>query len=98
MVVTDARRKEVYWSEYSGVTDGMPARTLGPALAKPEELASVSALPDSPVRLDAASVSAADLALVALAEHAAGIVRDFEPLYLRSPDVTLSAGPKRVVQ
>jgi hypothetical protein len=50
------------------------------------------------VRLDAASVSAADLALVALAEQAAGIVRDFEPLYLRSPDVTLSAGPKRVVQ
>jgi tRNA threonylcarbamoyl adenosine modification protein YeaZ len=98
MVVTDARRKEVYWSEYSGVSHGIPARSQGPALAKPDNLASVSARHDSPVRLDAASVSAADLALVALAEQAAGIVRDFEPLYLRSPDVTLSAGPKRVVQ
>jgi len=104
LVVTDARRKEVYWSQYSGVSDGIPTRSQGPALAKPEELAKPDDLapilgnPDSPVRLDAASVSAADLALVALTEHAAGIVRVFEPLYLRSPDVTLSAGPKRVVQ
>jgi tRNA threonylcarbamoyl adenosine modification protein YeaZ len=96
-VVTDARRKEVYWSEYSGVNDGIPVRTQGPALAKPEELATL-ATTGAPVRLDATTVSAADLALVALAEHAADIVRTFEPLYLRSPDVTLSAGPKRVVQ
>lgn len=97
-VVTDARRKEVYWSEYSGVNDGIPTRTQGPALAKPDELAVTVDHAVVPVRLDAVSVSAADLALVALAEHAAGIVRTFEPLYLRSPDVTLSAGPKRVVQ
>ena len=97
-VVTDARRKEVYWSEYSGVSHGIPTRSQGPALAKPDELTPILGNPDSPARLDAASVSAADLALVALAEHAAGIVRDFDPLYLRSPDVTLSAGPKRVVQ
>ena len=97
-VVTDARRREVYWSEYSGFNDGIPVRTQGPALAKPEQLASASGPADAPVRLDAVSVSAADLALVALAEQSAGIVRDFVPLYLRSPDVTLSAGPKRVVQ
>ena len=97
-VVTDARRKEVYWSEYSGFNDGIPTRTQGPALAKPDELAVTVDHAVVPVRLDAVSVSAADLALVALAEHAAGIVRTFEPLYLRSPDVTLSAGPKRVVQ
>lgn len=98
LVVTDARRKEVYWSEYSGMIDGIPARSQGPALAKPEELEPVTGHSESPMRLDAGSVSAADLALVALAEHAVGIVRAFEPLYLRSPDVTLSAGPKRVVQ
>jgi tRNA threonylcarbamoyl adenosine modification protein YeaZ len=98
LVVTDARRKEVYWSQYAGMSDGIPSRSQGPALAKPDDLAPILGNPDSPVRLDAASVSAADLALVALAELAAGIVRDFEPLYLRSPDVTLSAGPKRVVQ
>ena len=97
-VVTDARRKEVYWSEYSGVNDGIPTRTDGPALAKPDELAVTVDHTDVPLRLDAVSVSAADLARVALAEQAAGIVRTFEPLYLRSPDVTLSAGPKRVVQ
>jgi tRNA threonylcarbamoyl adenosine modification protein YeaZ len=98
LVVTDARRKEVYWSQYAGVSGGIPQRSQGPALAKPDNLAPILGNPGSPVRLDAASVSAADLALVALAEQAAGIVRDFEPLYLRSPDVTLSAGPKRVVQ
>jgi len=98
LVVTDARRKEVYWSQYVGVTDGIPARSRGPALAKPQELAPATERPESPVRFDAVSVSAADLALVALAEQTAGIVREFEPLYLRSPDVTLSAGPKRVVQ
>jgi hypothetical protein len=80
------------------VSDGIPQRSQGPALAKPDNLAPILGNPGSPVRLDAASVSAADLALVALAEQDAGIVRDFEPLYLRSPDVTLSAGPKRVVQ
>ena len=91
-VVTDARRKEVYWSEYSGFTDGVPVRMEGPAVAKPDELVSVT------VQIDATTVSAVDLALVALAERAAGVSRAFDPLYLRSPDVTLSAGPKRVVQ
>jgi hypothetical protein len=61
-------------------------------VAKPENLTAAA------VQTEATGVSAVDLALVALAERAAGIVRDFEPLYLRSPDVTLSAGPKRVVQ
>jgi tRNA threonylcarbamoyl adenosine modification protein YeaZ len=91
-VVTDARRKEVYWSEYSGFANGLPVRVAGPAVAKPENLTA------APAQTEATGVSAVDLALVALAERAAGIVRDFEPLYLRSPDVTLSAGPKRVVQ
>ena len=91
-VVTDARRKEVYWSEFSGFANGMPVRVAGPAVAKPDELTV------APVQIDATTVSAAALALVALAERAAGVSRAFDPLYLRSPDVTLSAGPKRVVQ
>jgi hypothetical protein len=91
-VVTDARRKEVYWSEFSGFVDGVPVRIEGPAVAKPE------ALKTAPTQIVATAVSAVDLALVALAERAAGVSRAFDPLYLRSPDVTLSAGPKRVVQ
>ncbi len=103
-VVTDARRKEVYWSEYSGFSDGLPTRSQGPSLAKPDHLepatVQIEALgqSDALAQHTASGVSAVDLALVALAERSAGIVRDFEPLYLRSPDVTVSAGPKRVVQ
>jgi len=93
LVVTDARRRELYWSFYQGVDDaGLPLRADGPGLAKPDEL------PHRGVpRLDAESVSAAALGLLAERTWKAG--RPFagdEALYLRSPDVTPSAGPKRV--
>ncbi|MWV50863.1 tRNA (adenosine(37)-N6)-threonylcarbamoyltransferase complex dimerization subunit type 1 TsaB [Rathayibacter sp. VKM Ac-2803] len=93
LVVTDARRRELYWSAYSGLdAAGIPERLAGPGLDKPP------ALPfrDLP-RLEAATVSAAELGVVAVRTRAAGRppAAD-EPLYLRSPDVTLSAGPKRV--
>ena len=99
LVVTDARRKELYWSIYLGFdANGLPERVAGPALAKPDELptewdgASVT-------RWDAAEVSAGLLNLIAHRKLEAGIpFEPFEPLYLRSPDVTLSNGPKRVVQ
>jgi len=93
LVVTDARRRELYWSYYERADDaGLPVRADGPGLARPD------ALPHTEVaRLDAASVSAAALGL--LAEHTWKNQRPFasgEALYLRSPDVTPSAGPKRV--
>ena len=93
LVVTDARRRELYWSAYSGLDEvGLPVRQDGPALAKPD------ALPlDDLFRVDATSVSAGRLGMIAEVAFAAG--RPFaadEALYLRSPDVTLSAGPKRV--
>jgi tRNA threonylcarbamoyl adenosine modification protein YeaZ len=99
LVVTDARRKELYWSIYLGFdANGLPERVAGPALAKPDELpaewegAAVT-------RWDAAEVSAGLLNLIAHRKLEAGIpFEPFEPLYLRSPDVTLSNGPKRVVQ
>lgn len=93
LVVTDARRRELYWSFYQGVDDaGLPLRADGPGLAKPDELPHADA-----ARLDAASVSAAALGL--LAEHTWKAGRPFasgEALYVRSPDVTPSARPKRV--
>jgi tRNA threonylcarbamoyl adenosine modification protein YeaZ len=93
LVATDARRRELYWSYYTGAdAAGLPVRGDGPGLAKPDAVPHGDAS-----RLDAASVSAAALGL--LAEHSWKNGRPFasgEALYLRSPDVTPSAGPKRV--
>lgn len=98
LVVTDARRKEVYWSAYRGADSlGLPERIGDPGLARPDELpAAVPGYADYE-RLDAAAVSAASLGLLAESMHLRG--RSFtgsQALYLRSPDVTLSVGPKRV--
>ena len=94
LIATDARRHEVYWSTYSGVdASRLPIRIAGPSLAKAAELE----LPVGYRLVEATEVSAAALGLVAEALEANG--RPFAPntaLYLRSPDVTLSAGPKRV--
>lgn len=103
LVVTDARRREVYWSAYSGVDDaGLPVRVGEPGLVRPDDLPSVVSGFDDFTRIDAtvpgaSGVSAGALGMLAETMFSAG--RPFagaEPLYLRSPDVTLSAGPKRV--
>jgi tRNA threonylcarbamoyl adenosine modification protein YeaZ len=93
LVVTDARRRERYWTAYSGVDEhGLPVRLDGPGLSKPEDLPHT----DLP-REDALEVSGGLLGMIAELRFAAGLPFDRdEPLYLRSPDVTLSAGPKRV--
>jgi tRNA threonylcarbamoyl adenosine modification protein YeaZ len=98
-VVTDARRREQYWSTYSGLSaEGLPERVAGPNLAKAGEVpAAVQGL--SPLMVEAAEVPAGALALIAEHLLAAGEnFERFEALYLRSPDITLSNGPKRVVQ
>ena len=99
LVVTDARRREVYWSAYSGAdAAGLPVRLGAPALAKPADLLEVDFVHAGLPRLDAATISAGDLGMVAELGFAAGhpFAAD-EALYLRSPDVTVSKnGPKRV--
>lgn len=98
LVVTDARRREIYWSAYAGSDEaGLPVRDHGPALCKPAELADVVPGFDGYTRLDAATVSAASVGLLAegLYLHKRAFAGD-DALYLRSPDVTMSAGPKRV--
>ncbi|MET0853112.1 MAG: tRNA (adenosine(37)-N6)-threonylcarbamoyltransferase complex dimerization subunit type 1 TsaB [Microterricola sp.] len=104
LVVTDARRRELYWSAYSGVDAlGLPIRRGGPGLAKPDEVSTTVldglAFTGEVERLDAAEISAGALGMFAELSFAAG--RPFaadEPLYLRSPDVMLSTGPKRVTR
>ncbi len=93
LVVTDARRRERYWTAYSGADQhGLPVRFDGPGLDKPDHLPHADLL-----RQDAVEVSAGLLGMIAELRFAAGLPFDRdEPLYLRSPDVTLSSGPKRV--
>jgi tRNA threonylcarbamoyl adenosine modification protein YeaZ len=98
LVVTDARRREVHFSAYSGVDSvGLPIRVQGPGLCRPDELPAVVADYSRYERIDAAQVSAASAGL--LAEALFLYNRPFAgpaALYLRAPDVTVSAGPKRV--
>lgn len=98
VVVTDARRREIYWSAYvQADAAGLPVRVGPPGLAKPAALDGPDWQHAGWPRLDATTVSAGELGLVAELTHVHQ--RPFaanEPLYLRSPDVTLSAGPKRV--
>jgi tRNA threonylcarbamoyl adenosine modification protein YeaZ len=96
VVATDARRRELYWSAYDAPdAAALPTRTHGPALVGATELEST--VPAGHRIIHARTVSAASLGLLAESLYANG--RRFAahtPLYLRSPDVTLSAGPKRV--
>lgn len=96
-IVTDARRREFAYTVYAGMDDdGLPIRVTEPALTPREEIDAVLAGLGAR-RRDTTVISAAMIALVAARALAAG--REVGPrdaLYLRSPDVTLPAGPKKV--
>jgi tRNA threonylcarbamoyl adenosine modification protein YeaZ len=90
-VVTDARRREVYWSSYSGADEfGLPIRVDGPGVEKPNVFEGELDV------LTATAVSAGSLGMLAelLFFHKRKFAAN-SPLYLRDPDVTLST-PKRV--
>ncbi|KRB38595.1 tRNA (adenosine(37)-N6)-threonylcarbamoyltransferase complex dimerization subunit type 1 TsaB [Microbacterium sp. Root180] len=96
-IVTDARRREFAYTVYRGIDDdGLPWRVAEPALIPRDgldaRLAELGAL-----RRDADRIPSGLLAVCAARALAAG--REIGPadaLYLRSPDVTLPAGPKKV--
>ena len=101
-VVTDARRKEVYWATYGG--DG--GRLDGPGVVRPEELAA-----DGPLVGDArfadrlgAPVTPAEVTTAGLLRAAAAQLADpsaagpLVPLYLRRPDATPPTSIKQVSQ
>lgn len=89
-VVTDARRRELAYTLYTGIdTDGLPVREGSPALVERV---------DADTTLlgwawdESAALNAGMLGTVAARAIAAGrVVGPHEPLYLRSPDV---AAPK----
>lgn len=96
-VVTDARRREFAYTLYRGLDDeGLPVRLTEPALTPRDDLDAVLAGAGA-ARRDAERIPAALLALAAARALAAGrTIGPADALYLRTPDVTLSQGPKRV--
>lgn len=106
LVVTDARRREVYWSAYDGLdAEGLPVRRGEPALVRPDDLDEAitgSCGPDFlslATRTDPTATPVSAGALGMLAETLFSRGRPFAadvPLYLRSPDVTVPGAPKRV--
>ena len=102
-IVTDARRREFAFTVYSGLAQGLPVRETEPALAPRDELDARLLAIDLPAasirRIDVTSITAGAVGRLAGRMLAAGIAGDgasVEPLYLRSPDVTLGHAPKRV--
>jgi tRNA threonylcarbamoyl adenosine modification protein YeaZ len=101
-VVTDARRKEVYWATYA--EDG--TRTEGPAVVRPEELGLPGPFVGDPAFAErlGAPVTPADVTTAGLVRVAAPQLADpssvgpLVPLYLRRPDATPPTAVKAVTQ
>jgi tRNA threonylcarbamoyl adenosine modification protein YeaZ len=88
LVTTDARRKELYWALYSGLSEhGVPIRIDGPGVMKPAELEEyLTERNIHPVTTEE-PISAANLGLLAEAMLAAGTISDdVAALYLRAAD------------
>jgi tRNA threonylcarbamoyl adenosine modification protein YeaZ len=98
LVVTDARRREVAWTTYNKIgPSGVPVLLSGPHLAHPEDLETAVDGYAKFDRIDASTISAASLGLVAELLLTAGrTTGPDQPLYLRAPDVTMPGAPKRV--
>jgi tRNA threonylcarbamoyl adenosine modification protein YeaZ len=101
-VVTDARRKEIYWATYAD--DG--ARTDGPGVVRPEDLDRPGPFVGDPAfgpRLGA-PVTPAEVTTAGLLRAASPQLADptsagpLIPLYLRRPDATPPAAIKAVTQ
>jgi tRNA threonylcarbamoyl adenosine modification protein YeaZ len=101
-VVTDARRKEIYWATYAD--DG--ACTDGPGVVRPEELGRPGPYVGDPAfgaRLGA-EVTPADVTTAGLLRAASSQLADpssfgpLVPLYLRRPDATPPTAIKAVSQ
>lgn len=102
LVVTDARRRQVFWARY----DAQARRVGKPSVADPADVDATGlavvgsgALAHPHVFPDAEGPATPDAAWMARGV-VDGVVaeQDPAPMYLRAPDVTRSAGPKDVLQ
>ena len=91
-VVQDARRRELFVTEYSGLDwAGIPQRTSGPGLVARADYA------EQPNDVWPERIPVAGLVRLAARRLAAGAAFDDDrALYLRAPDVKLPGAPKRV--
>ena len=91
-VVQDARRRELFVTEYSGLDwAGIPQRTSGPGLVARADYA------EQPNDVWPERIPVAGLVRLAARRLAAGTAFDDDrALYLRAPDVKLPGAPKRV--
>lgn len=112
LVVTDARRREVYAARYvaaaGGAGTGEPTCVWGPAVVTPGALAAdigaaVAVGPGTRRHPDVLGpergpmvVDAVHLVRLGLDRAERGVEQPTEPLYLRRPDVTPAPGRKRV--
>lgn len=111
VIVTDARRKEVYWARYARAGEHDVTEVAPPAVARPEELAvdirgetirgrGVALYPEhldgESAELDPAALGRIALVRRAQAEREGRAVElPTDPLYLRRPDIHQGAGRKR---
>ncbi|WP_272026016.1 tRNA (adenosine(37)-N6)-threonylcarbamoyltransferase complex dimerization subunit type 1 TsaB [Kocuria rosea] len=107
LVLTDARRREVYWARYAATEDG-PRRTGGPGVAAAEQLPELPAygrgagiyadrLARPVPEFAAAQPTASSLGLAAARRTARGeaLSPDTTPLYLRESDAKVPGPRKR---
>ena len=88
LVTTDARRSEVYWALYSGLSDkGVAVRTEGPQVLKPAVLQELLEVRNIEADTTHQTITGAAVGELALALRAAGqLESDISALYLRAPD------------
>ena len=88
LVTADARRKEVYWALYSGVTEhGVPVRVDGPGVMKPDELDDYLVNRNVHPQKTSEPITAANLGFLVEAQLAEGTeTNDITALYLRAAD------------
>lgn len=98
LVITDARRKEVYYALYSGLNShGVPIRIDGPAVIKPAALEEM--LIDKNITPITSTKAITAVAIANLAEaqlRDATLSRDVTALYLRQPDAVEGQFGKKV--
>lgn len=104
-VVTDARRREVFWATYSAHDAPLTAPAVGAPAAVREALSGWTAVgPAGTPAIDGLDLVVGDdprgsaLCRLVLTRIGGGeLLEAPAPLYLRVPDVTLSSGPKSVL-
>jgi tRNA threonylcarbamoyladenosine biosynthesis protein TsaB len=96
LVLTDARRSEVFFGLYQGKTkNGVPKALLGPGVKKQADLEAELKTAGQAYEISIGQVSASNLGLLALAQLSEGKASDVVVAnYLRAPDAVPAKGKK----